>query len=114
MLIPPKKSLQSAKKRLREIDRLISKPIIAPFGTATKLDPVVTEFKKTNLLKLYVKLGVHYRGDIMQVVLSQRMNVAFDAEPLAYIVLLELSTHLLTCFFSICKFFILLARRQRY
>ena len=79
-----KKSLQSAKKRLREIDRLISKPIIAPFGTATKLDPVVTEFGKTNFVEAVRKAKAYItEGDIMQVVLSQRMNVAFDAEPLA-------------------------------
>ncbi len=72
-----------AQGRLSEINGMLAEPVRAPAENPKKLAPIQTEFIKSQFIAAVDKAKDYItEGDIMQVVLSQRMHVAFEAEPL--------------------------------
>jgi anthranilate synthase component I len=75
---------QSAQSRLNELVAQLRKTVAIPESTPTAQSKASSEFGEDNF-KAAVKTAQAYilEGDIMQVVLSQRMSQAYTAEPLA-------------------------------
>ncbi|MGB8517142.1 MAG: chorismate-binding protein [Gallionella sp.] len=73
-----------ARERLRELIGMLRLPIDIPFAPAAPLVAAQSEFGEA-AFKAAVEKAKHYifDGDIMQVVLSQRMSQPFPAEPLS-------------------------------
>ncbi len=73
-----------ARERLRELISLLRLPVDIPFAPAAPRIAAQSEFGEAKF-KAAVEKAKHYifDGDIMQVVLSQRMSQPFPAEPLS-------------------------------
>ena len=73
-----------AQARLGDINSMLDKPSIAPLQNHGELSSTNTEFSKIDFIEAVRKAKEYITdGDIMQVVVSQRTNVPFEAEPLA-------------------------------
>ncbi len=78
------KSWASAQKRLKEINKMLEQPVVVPLENHGELPSTHTEFAKPDFMAAVAKAKEFIAaGDIMQVVVSQRMHVSFEAEPLA-------------------------------
>ncbi|MGH8672217.1 MAG: anthranilate synthase component I [Burkholderiales bacterium] len=75
---------QNARQRLRELSRQLGRQFTLPSQQRSALSPAYSEFGAEAFCEA-VKTAKHYifDGDIMQVVLSQRMSMAFQASALS-------------------------------
>ena len=73
-----------ARERLAELKRKLRQPIEPPASQTTTETQAVSEFGEENYKAAVVRAKQYiHDGDIMQVVLSQRLNQPFDASPLS-------------------------------
>ncbi len=77
-------AFDNAKQRLNDLLKMLRKSVTIPTSVAMAKTPASSEFGEANF-KAAVKRTQQYilDGDIMQVVLSQRMSQAFSAPPLS-------------------------------
>ncbi|PPC93744.1 MAG: anthranilate synthase component I [Methylotenera sp.] len=77
-------AFDNAKQRLNDLLKMLRKSVTIPTSVAMAKTPASSEFGEANF-KAAVKRAQQYilDGDIMQVVLSQRMSQAFSAPPLS-------------------------------
>ena len=77
-------AFKRAKRRLHELLAKLRTPVVIPAEAPTSSQPVTSSFNETEF-KAAVQRAKQYilDGDIMQVVLSQRMSKPFTASPLA-------------------------------
>jgi anthranilate synthase component 1 len=77
-------AFENAKQRLNDLLKMLRKSVTIPTSAAMAKTPVSSEFGEANF-KAAVKRAQQYilDGDIMQVVLSQRMSQEFSAPPLS-------------------------------
>jgi anthranilate synthase component 1 len=74
----------SAHDRLQELRRRLRAPVEIPFQTAGTATTPESEFGRERFCAAVARAKEYIAaGDIMQVVLSQRMSMPFDAEPLS-------------------------------
>ncbi len=75
---------QRAQKRLEELLWMLRQPVVVPPEAPTAPTPAAPEFPESGFLAAVEKAKRYiFDGDIMQVVLSQRMSAPFSASPLA-------------------------------
>jgi anthranilate synthase component 1 len=78
------RAYDDARERLQNLRRKLRQPVDIPFQTATATSEAASEFG-TDAFQAAVSRAREYiaAGDIMQVVLSQRMSMPFAASPLS-------------------------------
>ena len=75
---------QQAQQRLEELLRMLRQPVAVPPEKATSAVPAQSEFAQPDFMKAVERAKQYiYDGDIMQVVLSQRMSAPFTVPPLS-------------------------------
>ncbi len=75
---------QQAQKRLEELLGLLRQPVVVPPETTSNAVQAESEFAQPDFMKAVERAKQYiYDGDIMQVVLSQRMSAPFSAPPLS-------------------------------
>ena len=75
---------QQAQARLEELLGMLRQSVVVPAENPAKAVPVRSEFSQSDFMKAVERAKQYiYDGDIMQVVLSQRMSAPFAAPPLS-------------------------------
>ncbi len=75
---------QRAQKRLEELLWMLRQPVIVPPEAPTVASPAVSEFSEERFIAAVERAKRYiFDGDIMQVVLAQRMSASFTASPLS-------------------------------
>ena len=75
---------QRAQKRLEELLWMLRQPVVVPPEAPAMAAPAVSEFTEEKFIAAVERAKRYiFDGDIMQVVLSQRMSAPFSASPLA-------------------------------
>jgi anthranilate synthase component 1 len=75
---------QQAQERLDELLRMLRQPVVAPPEAPTRAVPAQSEIAQTDFMNAVERAKQYiFDGDIMQVVLSQRMTAPFSASPLS-------------------------------
>jgi anthranilate synthase component 1 len=75
---------QRAQKRLEELLWMLRQPVVVPPEAPSSAVPAVSEFTEEKFIAAVERAKRYiFDGDIMQVVLSQRMSAPFSASPLA-------------------------------
>jgi anthranilate synthase component 1 len=75
---------QRAQKRLEELLWMLRQPVVVPPEAPAAAAQAVSEFNEEKFIAAVERAKRYiYDGDIMQVVLSQRMSASFTASPLA-------------------------------
>ncbi len=75
---------QQAQKRLEELLGLLRQPVVVPPETTSNAVQAESEFAQPDFMEAVERAKQYiYDGDIMQVVLSQRMSAPFSAPPLS-------------------------------
>jgi anthranilate synthase component 1 len=73
-----------AQKRLQELLWMLRQPVVVPPEAPTSPTPAVSEFSEERFVASVERAKRYiFDGDIMQVVLSQRMSAPFSASPLS-------------------------------
>lgn len=79
-----KNAFQSGRKRLKELLLMLRQPVDIPLEEAAKKEKAVSEFTEDAFIAAVERAKRYiYDGDIMQVVLSQRISKPYHASPLA-------------------------------
>jgi anthranilate synthase component 1 len=75
---------QRAQKRLEELLWMLRQPVVVPPEAPSPASPAVPEFSEEQFIAAVERAKRYiFDGDIMQVVLSQRMSAPFSASPLS-------------------------------
>ncbi|MGH8678326.1 MAG: anthranilate synthase component I [Burkholderiales bacterium] len=75
---------QRAQKRLEELLWMLRQPVVVPPEAPVKAEPARSEFSQSDFMAAVERAKRYiFDGDIMQVVLSQRMSAPFSASPLS-------------------------------
>jgi len=75
---------QRAQKRLEELLWMLRQPVVVPPEAPNPASPAVPEFSEEQFIAAVERAKRYiFDGDIMQVVLSQRMSAPFSASPLS-------------------------------
>jgi anthranilate synthase component I len=73
-----------AQSRLKELLGMLRQPVVVPPEVPSAPAPIACEFSESNFIAAVERAKRYiFEGDIMQVVLSQRMSVPFRASPLS-------------------------------